>query len=64
MPDAVHRTFWKPETAAEMMRRLPRRVSQQVTDVWKAMKTAEILLEPYMYRVECCSEFSGEAQMN
>ena len=47
-----------------MMRRLPRRVSQQVTDVWKAMKTAEILLEPYMYRVECCSEFSGEAQMN
>ena len=31
---------------------------------WKAMKTAEILLEPYMYRVECCSEFSADADMN
>ena len=54
----------KPETAAEMMRRLHLQVSQQVTDVWKAMKTAEILMEPYMYRVECCSEFSEEVQGN
>jgi hypothetical protein len=54
----------KPETVAEMIRRLPYRVSHQVTDVWKAMKTAEILLEPYMYRVECCSDFSADAKMN
>ena len=39
-------------------------LDQRSTVGWKAMKTAEILLEPYMYRVECCSEFSGEAQMN
>ena len=39
-------------------------VSQQVTDVWKAMKTAEILMEPYLYRVECCSAFSDDVQAN
>ena len=39
-------------------------VSQQVTDVWKALKTAEILVEPYLYRVECCGAFSGEALAN
>ena len=39
-------------------------VSQQVTDVWKALKTAEILMDPYLYRVECCTAFSGEAQAN
>lgn len=46
-----------------MMWRLLRQVIK-VTDVWKAMKTAEILLEPYMYRVECCSDFSADAEMN
>ena len=39
-------------------------VSQQVTDVWKALKTAEILVEPYLYRVECCSAFSEDAMGN
>ena len=39
-------------------------VSQQATDVWKALKTAEILVEPYLYRVECCSAFSEDAQGN
>lgn len=39
-------------------------VSQQVTDVWKALKTAEILMDPYLYRVECCTAFSGEALAN
>ena len=47
-----------------MMRRLSYGVSQQVTDVWKALKTAEILVEPYLYRVECCSAFSAEAEAN
>ena len=36
----------------------------KVTDVWKAMKTAEILMEPYLFRVECCSEFSADAEAN
>ena len=31
---------------------------------WKAMKTAEILIDPYMIRVECKSEFSSEAEAN
>ena len=31
---------------------------------WKAMKTAEILLDAYMLRVECCSDFSATAEMN
>ena len=39
-------------------------LNQRSTVGWKAMKTAEILLEPYMYRVECCSDFSADAQMN
>ena len=39
-------------------------VSQQATDVWKALKTAEILMDPYLYRVECCTAFSGEALAN
>lgn len=47
-----------------MIRRLPSGVSHQVTDVWKALKTAEILMEPYMHRVECCSEFSDDAEAN
>ena len=38
-------------------------LNQRSTVGWKAMKTAEILLEPYMYRVECCAdpEFFAEA---
>ena len=39
-------------------------LNQRSTVGWKAMKTAEILLEPYMWRVECCSEFSEDAEMN
>lgn len=39
-------------------------LNQRSTVGWKAMKTAEILMEPYMYRVECCSEFSADAEMN
>ena len=39
-------------------------LNQRSTVGWKATKTAEILLEPYMYRVECCSEFSADAEMN
>ena len=31
---------------------------------WKAMKTAEILIDPYMIRVECKSEFSDDAEAN
>lgn len=31
---------------------------------WKATKTAEILLDPYMYRVECKSSLSGKAKTN
>lgn len=39
-------------------------LNQRSTVGWKAMKTAEILLESYMCRVECCSEFSADAQAN
>ena len=39
-------------------------LNQRSTIGWKALKTAEILMEPYMYRVECCSEFSGDVQAN
>ena len=39
-------------------------LNQRSTVGWKALKTAEILVEPYLYRVECCSAFSGEAQAN
>lgn len=31
---------------------------------WKAIKTAEILVQPYMMRVECKSAFSGDAEAN
>ena len=31
---------------------------------WKAMKTAEILIDPYMVRVECKSAFSADAETN
>ena len=39
-------------------------LNQRSTVGWKAIKTAEILLEPYMIRVECCSDFSSEAKAN
>ena len=39
-------------------------LNQRSTVGWKAMKTAEILMEPYLFRVECCSEFSAEAEAN
>lgn len=39
-------------------------LDQRSTVGWKALKTAEILVEPYLYRVECCSGFGGEIQSN
>ena len=39
-------------------------LDQRATVGWKAIKTAEILIQEYMYRVECCSEFSDIAQEN
>lgn len=39
-------------------------LNQRSTVGWKAMKTAEILIEMYMVRVECCSSFSSEAEAN
>jgi hypothetical protein len=41
----------KPGTAAEMRQRLLWQVTK-VTDVWKGLKTAELLIEQYMVRVE------------
>ena len=31
---------------------------------WKAIKTAEILVQPYIYRIECKSKLSAKAQEN
>ena len=39
-------------------------LNQRSTIGWKALKTAEILMDPYLYRVECCTAFSGEALAN
>lgn len=40
-------------------------VSQQATDVWKGLKTAELLIEQYLVRVESKSAtFSGSVQVN
>ena len=39
-------------------------LNQRSTVGWKAMQTAEILQQAYMYRVECCSAFSPSAKMN
>lgn len=39
-------------------------LNQRSTVGWKAMKTAEILMEAYMVRCECCGEFSDEAEAN
>ena len=39
-------------------------LDQRSTVGWKALQTAEILMEPYMVRVECCSAFSPTADAN
>ena len=39
-------------------------LNQRSTVGWKAIKTAEILMQAYMVRVECCGEFSAEAEAN
>ena len=39
-------------------------LDQRSTVGWKALQTAEILVEPYMVRVECCSAFSPTAEAN
>ena len=39
-------------------------LNQRSTVGWKALQTAEILQQPYLYRVECCSAFSPDAKMN
>lgn len=39
-------------------------LDQRATVGWKAIKTAEILIQAYMYRVECCSAFSPSAEAN
>ena len=39
-------------------------LDQRSTVGWKALQTAEILMEPYMVRVECCSAFSPTAEAN
>ena len=39
-------------------------LDQRSTVGWKALQTAEILMEPYLIRVECCSAFSPTAEAN
>ena len=39
-------------------------LDQRSTVGWKALQTAEILMEPYMVRVECCSAFSPTPEAN
>lgn len=39
-------------------------LDQRATVGWKAMKTAERLVEAYLWRVECCSAFSPNAEAN
>ena len=39
-------------------------LNQRSTIGWKAMKTAEILIDAYMMRVECKSAFSAEVEAN
>lgn len=39
-------------------------LNQRSTVGWKAMKTAEILVQAYIYRVECTSNFSNLAKAN
>lgn len=39
-------------------------LDQRSTIGWKATKTAEILIDAYMIRVECCSDYSEDAKAN
>jgi N4-gp56 family major capsid protein len=39
-------------------------LNQRSSIGWKAMKTAEILIDAYMVRVECKSDFSDKAEVN
>ena len=39
-------------------------LNQRATVGWKAVKTAEILVQAYLWRVECCSAFSPSATAN
>lgn len=39
-------------------------LNQRSSVGWKALKTAEILIQHYICRVECCSSFSATAQAN
>lgn len=39
-------------------------LNQRSTVGWKALKTAEILIQAYLVRVECCSDFSATAEAN
>ena len=39
-------------------------LNQRATVGWKAVKTAEILVQAYLWRVECCSAFSPSAEAN
>ncbi len=39
-------------------------LNQRSSVGWKAIKTAEILVEPYLIRAECCSSFSADAKAN
>lgn len=39
-------------------------LNQRSTVGWKAMKTAEILVESYMVRIESCSSYSASAEAN
>ena len=39
-------------------------LDQRSTVGWKATKAAEILVEPYLMRVECTSAFSPNAEKN
>lgn len=39
-------------------------LNQRATVGWKAVKTAEILIQAYLWRVECCSAFSPSAEAN
>ena len=51
----------KLETCAEMTQALIQVywISYQVTEVWKATKAAERLVEQFMVRIESCSTFDS-----
>mgnify|MGYP004479777123 CR=1 FL=1 len=39
-------------------------LNQRASVGWKAIKTAEILVQPYMVRIESLSKYSGIAEAN